>query len=89
MSILRVLFVAEAIASMADEGISNTVDHFWSINNIEIEFWEELISVSLTAVELTDSDEVFQIFVISEHSYRVSSAINLRAPLFKCFNNDQ
>ena len=74
---------------MIDENISDTVDHFWSIDDIEIELWEELILAGLTAVELTDSDEVFQIFMINEHSYRISSVMNFKASLFKCFDNDQ
>ena len=40
-------------------------------------------------VEFTDSNKVFQIFIISEYSYRVSSAINFKMSLFKYFNNDQ
>ena len=89
MSILRVLFIVEAIASMMCEDISDTVDCSWSIDDIEIELQEELVSVGLMAIKLTGSDEVFQIFMISEHSYRVSSVISFKALLFKCFNNDQ
>ena len=89
MSILGVLFIAGAVTSMMSEGISNTVDHSWSINDIEIELWKELIPADLTAVEFTGSDEVFQILVINEHSYRVSSVMSLRALLFKCFDNGQ
>ena len=88
IGILEVLFIAEVIASIINESISNTVNHSQLINDIEIELWKELISAGLTAVQLTDNDEVFQIFIISEHSYRISSAINLKASFFKCFNND-
>ena len=87
MNISEVLFIAEIIASTADESINDTVDCSQSINDIEIELWEELIPADLMAVELTGSGEVFQILVINEHSYRVSSAINLRMLLFKCFDN--
>ena len=59
MGISEVLFIAEAVISMMNESISNTVGHFWSINDIEIEFWEELISADLMMIELTGSDEVF------------------------------
>ena len=89
MGILRVLFIAEIITDMTDEGISSTVNHFQLINNLEIELWEELISADLTAVEFTDGDEVFQILIISKHSHRISSAMSFRVLLFKCFNNDQ
>ena len=89
MSISEVFFVAEAVASMTGESINDTVDCFWLINDIEIELWEELISVSLTVIEFTGNGEVFQVFIINEYSYRVSSAINFKASLFKCFDNDQ
>ena len=89
MGILGILFIAEAIISTASEGISNIIDCSQLINDIEIEFWKELIPVDLTAVELINNDKIFQIFVISEHSYRVSSIIGFKALFFKCFNNDQ
>ena len=40
-------------------------------------------------IEFIDNNEVFQIFIISEHDYRVSSAMSLEVPLFKCFDNNQ
>ena len=89
MSISEVFFIVEVIASIMCEGISDIVDCSWLIDNIEIEFWEEFISVDLTAVELTGSGEVFQIFIISKHGYRVSSIINLKTSFFKCFDNGQ
>ena len=89
ISILRVLFIAEIITSTADENISNTVNYFWLINDIEIEFWKKLISAGLMTVELTNNNKVFQIFIINEHNYRVSSIINFKILLLKCFNNDQ
>ena len=88
MSILEVLFIVGIIISTTDEGISSTVDHFWLINNFEVKLKEKLISASLTMVELTGGDEVFQIFIINEHSYRVNDTMNLRASLFKCLDND-
>ena len=39
-------------------------------------------------IELTDNDEVFQVFIINEHDYRISSVINFEVSLFKCFNNN-
>ena len=89
MGITGVLFIVEAIINIAGEGISDTVDCSQSIDDVEIEFWEELISVSLTAVKFTSDDEVFQILVISKHSYRVRDAISFKVLLFKCFDNDQ
>ena len=59
MGILKVFFVAETVASIMSEGISDTVDCFQLINDIEIEFWKELISAGLMVVKLTDSDKVF------------------------------
>ena len=59
MSILKVFFITEAVASTVSESISNIVNHFWLINDIEIELWEKLISVSLMAVELINNNEVF------------------------------
>ena len=89
MSISEVLFVAEAVTSTVSENISDIIDCFWLIDDIEIELWKKLIPAGLMVIELISNDEVFQILVISEHSYRVSSAINLKASFFKCFNNDQ
>ena len=88
MSVSRVLFITEAVASIMGESISNTVDCSQLINDIEIEFWEKLISAGLMTVELMNNDKVFQVFVISEHDYRVSSAMNLEMPHFKCFDNN-
>ena len=89
IGISEVPFIAEAVASTMSEDISNTVDCFWLINDIEIELWKKLISVSLMMVQLANDDKVFQIFIISEHSYRISSVINLKTLFFKCFDNDQ
>ena len=89
MSISEILFVAEIVASMMSESISDTVDHFWLIDDIEIELWKKLISVSLTVVELIGNDEVFQVLIISKYDYRVSSAMNFETSLFKYFDNDQ
>ena len=88
MSISEVLFIIKTITSIINEGINNTVDCFQLIDDIEIKFWKELISVSLMAIELTDNDEVFQIFIISEHNYRINNVIDFRMLLFKCFNNN-
>ena len=89
MGILEVLFVVRAVVSTVSEGISDTVDCSWLIDDIEIELWEELIPMGLTVVELTGSGEVFQVLIIDEYDYRVSSAMSLEASLFKCFDNDQ
>ena len=89
MGISKVLFIVKAITSTAGEGISDTVDCSQLIDDIEIELWKKLISVDLTAVELTDNGEVFQIFIISKHDYRVSGVMGFRASFFKCFDNDQ
>ena len=89
MGISKVFFITETVISTADENISNIVDHFWLINDIEIELWEKLISAGLMMIEFINNGEVFQILVISEHSYRVSSAMNFKISLFKYFNNNQ
>ena len=89
MSISEVLFITEVITSTVNESISDTVDHFWSINDVEIELWKELISAGLMAVELTSGGEVFQILVISKHSYRIRDIINFKTLLFKNFDNNQ
>ena len=89
VSILEVPFIVEVIISIADENISDIVNCFWSIDDIEIELWEKLIPAGLMAVQLAGDDEVFQIFMINEHDYRVSDTINFKMLFFKCFNNDQ
>ena len=89
MGISEILFITEIIINTAGEDINNTVDYFQLINDIKIKLWEKLISVSLIAVEFTDNNEVFQIFIISEYSYKINNAINFRTLLFKCFNNDK
>ena len=89
VGILGVLFIARTIASTVNEGINDTVDCSWSIDDIEIKLWEELISVGLMMIQLMSNDEVFQILVINEHNYRVSSIIDFRTLFFKCLNNDQ
>ena len=89
VGISEVPFIAEAITSTANESISDTVNHFWLIDDIEIELWKKLILASLMVIQLVSDDEVFQILIISEHNYRISDAMNLKASFFKCFNNDQ
>ena len=89
VGILGILFIVRAITSTVSEDISDTVDCSWLIDDIEIKLWKELISAGLTVIQLTDSDEVFQIFVISEHDYRVSDVINFKVLFFKYFDNNQ
>ena len=59
MGISEILFIVKIITSTVCESISNTVDCFQSINNIEIELQKKLVSVDLMVIELTDNDEVF------------------------------
>ena len=89
MGISEIPFIIELIASMINKSISDTVDHFWLINDIEIELWKELISVNLIMIQFADDNEIFQIFIISEYNYRINSVINFEILFFKCFNNDQ
>ena len=89
VDILKISFIAKAIASIMNENISDTVNYFWLINDIKIELWEKFISVNLIVIQLVSDDEVFQIFVISKHDYRINHIMNLEISFFKCFNNDQ
>ena len=89
MSISEILFIIKVVISITDKNINDTVNHFQLINDIEIEFWKKLISVNLTIIEFTDSGEVFQVFIISEHNYRVNDVMNFKVSLFKYFDNNQ
>ena len=50
MGILEVLFITGAITNMADKGISDTVDYFWPIDDIEIKLWKKLILAGLMVI---------------------------------------
>ena len=89
MNILEILFVAETVTSITDKNINDIINCFWLINDIEIELWKEFIPAGLTAVEFINNNNIFQIFIISKHNYRISNVMNFKASLFKCFNNDQ
>ena len=89
MGILKIPFIVRAIASMVSKDINDTVNCFQLINDIKIEFWKKLISADLMMIQFVSDDNVFQIFMISEHNYRVNSIIDFKILFFKYFDNNQ
>jgi hypothetical protein len=58
---------------------------FWAfpIDDLEVEFTEELWPLYLSLVEIFEDDEVYKVLIVYINLHLVSSSVEVKSPFFK------